>query len=180
MDTVTIIVIASIISMFLLGIVLMIVLIKKARSNSTRAYFIYDDNNIQTKRYKRINQKFEYESKTYLYDEKFALKKIFSQHIFYYVGSPNPIDFSQVKNKKIEISSQNLNKLLKDDLISKLFGTQDALEKIQGILILLTIILTAVTLFMVFQMKNQGVELAQSQLNRDFIISAVKQAISGV
>lgn len=180
MDTLVLILILTIALIFVLSIVLLIVFIKRMRAKSTRVYFIYDDNNIKTKRYKNIQEKFDFEGKTYLYDSKFALKKMFSQHIFYYVKNPNPIDFTTGKNREVSISSQNLNKLLKDDLIGKLFGTQDVLEKAQSVLILVGVLIGIVVLFLMIKINSGGVNLADNPQNREILKSVIQEVIAGV
>jgi len=88
----------------------------------------------------------------YIFDDKCAIHSSWGTHIYYYFGNPQPIFFDPSSTPSPALAGQDMDKILKSDLITKLFST-DELEKLLVLLVGVCIFLLVAVIIMILTFK---------------------------
>lgn len=92
-------------------------------------------------------------SNMYIFDEKCAIHSSWGTHIYYYFGNSQPIFFDPSSVPSPRLAGQDMERILKSDLITKLFST-DELEKLLVLLVGIVIFMLVAIIIMIIAFKS--------------------------
>jgi len=162
-------------SIFLSVIILLIILLFRQKNKKrTSVKIIKANNRFKTKNfYGTMKEVFTVDGQTYNYDHLCEIKRGFGFDIFYFDKNPNPIKFNDIDKTAI-ISSKNLNDIMKNDLIEKLFNSNG--EKSLTKILLIALIFLSVAIIIIMLVNKPSLNLANTPEN----IALIEQAIRNV
>ena len=158
-----------------------VILYKRFLTNTIRVGFISEGGHIERRRYQRKNIKDTIinGNEEYVYNAKAEITTWNGKEMYFFKGNPSPIIFNGNKLNTGNISAENLKAIMETELIAKLFKKDNF--NTENILTIVCLILCAISLFMLFMMFNQGVQLKNTPQNVEVMKEIIKQAVaSGV
>lgn len=164
--------------LFLIGLIGVTALyyLKKSQKTKLKVNIISDDMTGEHFFVKNIDEKIEHKSGTYIYDSSCVIKRSKYYEVFYNRGNPNPIKFD-FKKSNVEMTSKNLKGVIETTLIKELFD--GGVFSTENILIIVCMVISGISLFMIFSMFNGGVSIANNPENLQVIETAVRNVIGG-
>lgn len=88
----------------------------------------------------------------YIFDEKASIHSDWGTHIYYYFGNPQPIIFDASSIPHPKLAGQDMERILKSDLITKLFST-DELEKLLVLMVGFVLFMCVVIIILLIVFK---------------------------
>lgn len=121
---------------------------------------------------------FEYDKNTYNFTEQEIIKTRFKDFIYYLEGIPDAIHYD-FKTFKPTIPSNELNTVLNDNLLKKLFTNED-IERLTLLVIILLVISGLTLILLAFNtFGSHGVQIKDSPENHALLINITRSVLTG-
>ncbi len=152
--------------------------IRRYREGRLKVTFIYDDRSTKTSTYSGVVDRVLFDGLEYDYNDNLTVKKKGFKYIYYVIGNKNPINF---KNPKSGVMSYNDYKsIIESKVLTELLEDEDSFLSKADKILLTVIGITGIVLFItMIYLSKQPVVFSLSESYKEFIKSAVLEAIRG-
>lgn len=170
----------GLIAIFILAIAITVILIYRKRylRNRLKVNIVTPDGKIYSERIKNAEKLITIDKKKYKFESDAIILRTWGREIYYWEGIPNPIKFSyDKKDSKIIMSSIELSSIIDEKVTEKILAEKGVNK--EDIFLFIIIGLCAFAIFLLWQIKSSGVNIASTPENIGLLKEIFRSVVTG-